>query len=182
MQSLPFVSESGNLPPLAAISCALPPPRASTVGLTPPSHGRPVSVASPLRGLPALGGFASPQIHHRGIWGLLLRHRCVPLAKTSLARASRFPSGTPKGKEPGRQKPPWFFCEGMIKKIFFVFQYGFEPKSRRKACISSMQSIVYHQRLAVVYHHCERGYSLRLMIYSPCRDILGKADEIHAKA
>ena len=34
----------------------------------------------------------------------------------------------------------------------------------------------------IVYHHCERVYSLRLMRYSPCRDILGKADEMHAKA
>ena len=34
----------------------------------------------------------------------------------------------------------------------------------------------------IVYHHCESGYSLLLMIYSPCRDILGKADDIHAKA
>ena len=55
-------------------------------------------------------------------------------------------------------------------------------KSRREACISSKRSFVYHQGESLVYHHCERGYSLRLMIYSPCRDILGKADEIHAKA
>ena len=51
-----------------------------------------------------------------------------------------------------------------------------------KACISSKRSFVYHQGESLVYHHCERGCSLRLMIYSPCRDILGKADEIHAKA
>ena len=54
--------------------------------------------------------------------------------------------------------------------------------SRREACISSKRSFVYHQGERLVYHHCERVYSLRLMIYSPCRDILGKADEIHAKA
>ena len=37
----------------------------------------------------------------------------------------------------------------------------------RRNCISSMRSIV--------YHHCERGYSLRLMICT-------FGDEIHAKA
>ncbi len=31
-------------------------------------------------------------------------------------------------------------------------------------------SVVYHQRLAVEYHHCESGYSLRLMICTLKRD------------
>ena len=43
-------------------------------GSPPPSHGRPVSVASSLRGLPALGGFASPKIPHWGILGSLPLH------------------------------------------------------------------------------------------------------------
>ena len=47
-----------------------------------------------------------------------------------------------------------------------------------KACISSMRSIVYHQRLAVVYHHCERVYSLRLMIYTFGDDIPTSSDDM----
>ena len=40
-----------------------------------------------------------------------------------------------------------------------------------KACISSKRSFVYHQGESLVYHHCERRYSLRLMIYTFGDDI-----------
>ena len=38
--------------------------------------------------------------------------------------------------------------------------------------------LAYHLRLVAVDHHCERVYSLRLMIYSLWRDMLVKADDI----
>ena len=65
-----------------------------------------------------------------------------------------------------------------IKKIFYPFNWWIWTLVlliTAEPCISLMRSIVYNQRLAVVYHHCERGYSLRLMIYT-------FGDEIHAKA
>ena len=40
-----------------------------------------------------------------------------------------------------------------------------------KACISSKHSFGYHQGESLVYHHCERRYSLRLMIYTFGDDI-----------
>ena len=70
------------------------------------------------------------------------------------------------------------FCEVKIKKIFYLFNRWIWARAysiTAEPCISLMRSIVYHQRLAVVYHHCERGYSLRLMIYT-------FGDEIHANA
>ena len=67
--------------------------------------------------------------------------------------------------------------KGYEKDIFAFFNKvsNSNEKSRWEPCISSMRSIVYHQRLAVVYHHCESEYSLRLMICT-------FGDEIHAKA
>ena len=70
----------------------------------------------------------------------------------------------------------------LVEKDICIFNRWIWTQITPKAWISSMRSIVYHQGASLVYHHCERRYSLRLMIYSPCRDILGKADEIHAKA
>ena len=67
--------------------------------------------------------------------------------------------------------------KGGQKRYFGEFLYGLElmyqitPKGvyiiNAKHCISSRRNLV--------YHHCERGYSLRLMIYT-------FGDEIHAKA
>ena len=71
----------------------------------------------------------------------------------------------------------WYFCEEAIKKIFLFFCLGLNCSVpiTPKACISSKRSFVYHQGESLVYHHCERKYSLRLMIYT-------FGDEIHAKA
>ena len=82
-----------------------------------------------------------------------------------------------KWKNP-KNKVLRIFCLWATKKIFSVLlnmnsnSYTNHGESRvyhqfRRNCISSMRSIV--------YHHCERGYSLRLMIYT-------FGDEIHAKA
>ena len=64
----------------------------------------------------------------------------------------------------------------------FRMDLNSRTKSRPEASISSKRSFVYHQGESLVYHHCERGCSLRLMIYSLWRDMLVKADEMHAKA
>ena len=78
-------------------------------------------------------------------------------------------------------KSSFFVVKSGRKRYFGEFLYGLELTYQiaPKACISSKRSFVYHQGESLVYHHCERRYSLRLMIYSPCRDILGKADDIH---
>ena len=53
---------------------------------------------------------------------------------------------------------------GLQKRYFGEFSYGLELTYQitPQACISSKRSFVYHQG--------ERGYSLRLMRYSPKRD------------
>ena len=63
------------------------------------------------------------------------------------------------------------------KDIFTTFSLGLNcsVSITPKACISSKRSFVYHQGESLVYHHCEREYSLRLMICT-------FGDEIHAKA
>ena len=55
---------------------------------------------------------------------------------------------------------------------------------KAKPCISSIpQGIAYHQRGTALYIIIAKvKYSLRLMIYSLWRDMLVKADEIHADA
>ena len=70
-----------------------------------------------------------------------------------------------------------FFVKSGKKDILKSFRMDLNScaTSRREACISSKRSFVYHQGESLVYHHCERGYSLRLMIYT-------FGDEIHAKA
>ena len=70
-----------------------------------------------------------------------------------------------------------YLCKKDEKDILASFRTDLNScaTSRREACISSKRSFVYHQGESLVYHHCERGYSLRLMIYT-------FGDEIHAKA
>ena len=67
----------------------------------------------------------------------------------------------------------------MLRKRYFLrFAIRIRTQTQNHAkgvYIINSIGIVYHQRLAVVYHHCERGYSLRLMICT-------FGDEIHAKA
>ena len=57
--------------------------------------------------------------------------------------------------------------------IFATFSLGLKCSVpiTPKACISSKRSFVYHQGESLVYHHCERRYSLRLMIYTFGDDI-----------
>ena len=64
-------------------------------------------------------------------------------------------------------------CKGDKKDIFATFSLGLNCSVpiRPKACISSKRSFVYHQGESLVYHHCERRYSLRLMIYTFGDDI-----------
>ncbi len=80
---------------------------------------------------------------------------------------------------------------GYKKDIFAVFTYEFEllHKSRRKPCISSIPQELHiintkccissatccgiSSTQSVVYHHCEKKCSLRLMIYT-------FGDEMHA--
>ena len=70
-----------------------------------------------------------------------------------------------------------FFRVLTKKRYFQELLYGLEPTYQiaPQACISSKRSFVYHQGESLVYHHCERRYSLWLMIYT-------FGDEIHAKA
>jgi len=62
---------------------------------------------------------------------------------------------------------------GDKKDVFgsFYFDLNCRVLITPKACISSKRSFVYHQGESLVYHHCERTYSLRLMIYTFGDDI-----------
>ena len=76
------------------------------------------------------------------------------------------------------------FVNGRQKRYFLSFSFGFELSHPNhgigvhitpKACISFATCCGISSMRSIVYHHCERRYSLRLMIYT-------YGDEIHAHA
>ena len=71
-----------------------------------------------------------------------------------------------------------FLCIKATKKMFFegcIKVLNSNAKSRHRRAYHQLHRNCISPRLAVVYHHCEKGYSLRLMICT-------FGDEIHAKA
>ena len=73
---------------------------------------------------------------------------------------------------------PELFVQRLRKRYFSHLGLRFRTQTQNHAkgvYIINSEGIAYHQRLAVVYHHCESEYCLRLMICT-------FGDEIHAKA
>ena len=73
-------------------------------------------------------------------------------------------------KNTAYQKIDCVYCEGTIKKIFYPFNRWIWTQITPKGVyIIDAEHRISSTRSAV-YHHCERGYSLRLMRYTLKRD------------